>query len=236
MASGIAAGSALLGLAGCADPQPAASSEGHDGAKASDRPAEPDSPASTSSQATDAPQPAADAETPSEAGAAAAQAFSPALATVEFDYLPSSTHASNQMAVWAEDAEGALVKTVFVTDFASRRRGYREREDAVSQWVSKADPESMGDDEIDAVSSATPAGGRLSYGWDFTDEAGNRVPDGTYRLVLEGTLFWGSSVRYEAILDMADLRPGPVAVEEIRSQPDEPTNEGMLGGVAVTVS
>ena len=59
MASGIAAGSALLGLAGCADPQPAASSKGHDGAKASDRPVEPDSPASTSSQATDAPEPAA---------------------------------------------------------------------------------------------------------------------------------------------------------------------------------
>lgn len=118
---------------------------------------------------------------------------------------------------------------MFVTDFESRSRGYREREDAIRQWVSKADPESMDDYEIDAVSSATPAGGRLSYGWDFTDEAGARVPDGVYRLVLEGTLFWSSNVRYEAVLDMANLQPGPVAVEEIRSQPDEPTNEGMLG-------
>jgi hypothetical protein len=95
VASGIAAGSALLGLAGCADPQPAASSEGHDGAKVSDWPVEPDSPASTSPQATDAPEPAADAETPSEAGAAAAPEFSPTLATVEFDHLPPSTPASN---------------------------------------------------------------------------------------------------------------------------------------------
>jgi hypothetical protein len=62
-----------------------------------------------------------------------------------------------------------------------------------------------------------PAGDRLSYGWDFTDEAGAHVPDGVYCLVLEGTLFWGSNVRYEAVLDMANLQPGPVAVEEIRS-------------------
>lgn len=236
MASGIAVGSALLGLAGCAGPQPAASSEGCDGTKTSDRPAESDSSSSTSSQATDAPEPAAGGETPSEAGAADASAFLPALATVEFDYLRSSTPASNQMAVWAEDAGGALVKTVFVTDFTARRRGYRVREDAVRQWVSKADPESMDDDGIDAVSSATPVGGRLSYGWDFTDEDGARVPDGVYRLVLEGTLFWGSNVRYEAVLDIANLRPGAVVVEEIRSQPDESTNSGMLSNVVVTVS
>lgn len=62
-----------------------------------------------------------------------------------------------------------------------------------------------------------PAGDRLSYGWDFTDEAGAHVPEGVYCLVLEGTLFWGSNVRYEAVLDMANLQPDPVAVEEIRS-------------------
>lgn len=115
---------------------------------------------------------------------------------------------------------------MFVTDFESRSRGYREREDAIRQWVSKADPESMDDYEIDAVSSATPAGGRLSYGWDFTDEAGARVPDGVYRLVLEGTLFWGSNVRYEAVLDMANLQPGPSRSRKSAASPTSRRTRG----------
>lgn len=169
---------------------------------------------------------------PAEAGA---DRFEPTRAVLSVDYSPAATHASNQMAAWVERGDGSLLKTLYVTGFTAVRRGYRERPDALSRWVALADPETMGDAEVDAVSSATPAGGRLSFEWDFTDEGGERVPDGAYRLVFEATLFWSSNVRYEAAIDTGGLRPGPLAVGEVRSEPGDETNADMVGIASAVV-
>ena len=47
---------------------------------------------------------------------------------ISFTYQHAPTMASNQMAVWIEDADGAMVKTLLVTNFTAGRRGYRNRE------------------------------------------------------------------------------------------------------------
>ena len=159
----------------------------------------------------------------------------PALGSVEisFDYERIGSHATNQMAIWVEDADGELVNTVFVTKFASARRGYRSRDMAISHWVGAANPESMSDGQIDAISSATPSEGHLSYYWDLTDQTGNRVPDEVYTVYLEGTLFWESNVLFSAVIDTGRTEPGDLPVEMLRSEPDNSENENMIRNVRI---
>ena len=75
---------------------------------------------------------------------------------ITFTYQRGTTIASNQLAVWVEDEEGAVVKTLLVTDFTAGRRGYRNRTMSLPVWVASADPESMTNQEIDVLSAATP--------------------------------------------------------------------------------
>ena len=153
---------------------------------------------------------------------------------ISFDYARMSTHASNQIAVWVEDADGKLVKTIYVSDFTAGRRGYEKREDALNHWVLAADPTAMSDDEIDAISRATPQAGRLTYSWDLTDESGNRVPEGRYFVKAEGTLYWSSNVVYSADVSTT-ASEGSLEVTETRSEPDTHDNEDMITGVEMTV-
>ena len=116
--------------------------------------------------------------------------------SIDFDYIRMSGMASNQFAVWIEDSDGNVVKTIYATDFTAVKRGYSNREDTLSHWVKAAEPEDMDETEIDAVSGATPQSGHQHFEWDLTDDEGQRVSDGQYSVKLEGTLFWSSNVVY----------------------------------------
>jgi len=153
---------------------------------------------------------------------------------ISFTYQRASTLASNQMAVWVEDADGAMVKTLLVTNFTAGRRGYRNREMSLPAWVAAAEPESMSDQEIDAVSSATPGQGRLAYLWDFTDSLGQSVPEGIYTIHVECTFFWESDVVYTAAIDTANL-VDEIVVEMERTAPDTHDNENMITDVRIAV-
>ena len=153
---------------------------------------------------------------------------------ISFTYQHAPTMASNQMAVWIEDADGAMVKTLLVTNFTAGRRGYRNREMSLPAWVAAAEPESMTDQEIDAVSSATPGQGRLMYLWDFTDDLEQPVPEGVYTIHVEGTFFWESDVVYTAIVDTANLAD-EIAVEMERTAPDTHDNENMITDVGIVL-
>ena len=213
----------LLGLSGCAaetaastaDPTPIIA------------PAETSEPANTENDIVAEPKSAEYAEVSDEA--------QPTIRGVEisFDFTRMSTHASNQLAIWVENADGELIKTVFVTNFASARRGYRNRDMALLHWVSAAEPEGMSDGQIDAISSATPSAGRLVYFWDLTDQNGDRVPDGVYTVYLEGTLYWESNVLFSAVIDTRATEPGELPVEMLRSEPDNSENETMLKSVRI---
>ena len=153
---------------------------------------------------------------------------------ISFTYQRGTTIASNQLAVWVEDAEGAVVKTLLVTDFTAGRRGYRNRTMSLPVWVAAADPESMTDAEIDTVSGATPGQGELVYVWDFTNQSGERVPDGIYTVHVEGTFYWESDVLYTAVIDTTN--PGnEIPVEIERTAPDTHENENMISGVTIKV-
>lgn len=113
--------------------------------------------------------------------------------TVSFDYLAQDGYASNQFAVWVENDSGAVVKTLYATHFAAKG-GYEKRPDAIPLWVERSGVATMKD--VDAITSATPKSGSLEYSWDLTDTSGARVPDGTYRYYVEGTLRWKNSVLF----------------------------------------
>ena len=153
---------------------------------------------------------------------------------ISFTYQRGTTIASNQLAVWVEDTEGTAVRTLLVTDFTAGRRGYRNRDMSLPAWVKAADPESMADPEIDALSGATPAPGRLVYVWDLTDDAGRVVPPGVYTLHVEGTLYWESDVVYTAMIDTTHPSE-EIAVHIERTSPEDHENEELITQVSVSV-
>ena len=121
------------------------------------------------------------------------------IVAVTFDFAKQSGYASNQFAVWVEDAGGKLVKTLFVTNFTANG-GYQKRPDAIPVWVSRA---AASEGVPDGISGATPKSGSLRYVWDLTDQSGTRVANGTYTIYVEGTLRGKNHVLYsgEIILD-----------------------------------
>lgn len=133
---------------------------------------------------------------------------------ISFDYQKQSGPGSNQYAVWVENVEGKVVRTLFVTQFTTkgramrgqeRRRGYTFRPTCVPTWVKNAGADAMTDEQIDAVSGATPAAsGPQIYKWDFKDAQGKTVPAGDYKILLEATLYNNSIVLYSGTFSTKD--------------------------------
>jgi hypothetical protein len=125
--------------------------------------------------------------------------------TVSFDYQSQSGAASNQFAVWIEDADGKLVKTLYATAFTANG-GYARRPDSILNWVAKSELPNMPKAQVDAITGATPKSGKLSYVWDLTDGDGNTVPDGNYAFTVEGTLRMKNFVLYSGDIAVGGAR------------------------------
>ncbi len=125
--------------------------------------------------------------------------FAPAQAargsvTVSYTLHRIPRHASNQLAVWIEDAKGTFVQTLFATDFMARRGGFRLRPQCCPEWVRASGLERLSPAEVDAVSGATQSPGTITLTWDCTDAHGRPVPPGEYVYKVEGNLFWDRRV------------------------------------------
>lgn len=134
--------------------------------------------------------------------------------------------ASSQYAVWIEDASGKNIRTLYVTSFTAKG-GYEYRKDAIPQWVGKAQPQHMTSAQIDAITGATPHDGLLIYKWDGTDDNGNQVPPGIYRLFIEGTLYWESRVVYSGELEWGGKEQASIPIT-IRLYNRKNINENMI--------
>ena len=122
--------------------------------------------------------------------------------TITFDYEKQSGHASNQFAVWIEDMDGNYVKTLYATRYTANG-GYKNRPDSIFLWVEKSELASMEKSDVDALTSATPKEGALSYVWDLTDKNGDEVTPGEYRFFVEGSLRWKNRVLYTGVVDIS---------------------------------
>jgi hypothetical protein len=131
--------------------------------------------------------------------AAPAQSAAPEGATdtveITFAYEKQPGYASNQFAVWIEDAEGTLVKTLYATRFTAHG-GWKDRPDSLPDWVEKSGLAGKDRAEIDALTGATPKAGVLTYRWDCADALGDPVPPGAYRFLVEGSLRWAMRALY----------------------------------------
>ncbi len=154
---------------------------------------------------------------------------------VNFDYKAMSGFASNQFALWVENENGDVVKTLFVTDFTGVKRGYKKREQSLNNWVAIAKPGKMSDTEIDAISGATPKSGVQHFIWDLTDNQGKKVPTGKYFIKLEATLYQGSNVVYTSSVDSDNPTQGELELKIERSEPDNPKNASMIQNVKISI-
>ena len=149
---------------------------------------------------------------------------------VTFNYQKQAGPGSNQYAVWIENEKGEFVKTLFVTAYTSKgrsrngeqaKRGYIVRPACVPIWVKTSKAEEKTDQQLDAVTGATPqASGTQTFTWDFTDEQGKAVPQGTYKVKVEATLIFDSDIVYTGTFSTSD-KPGNIALTSELTKPDE---------------
>ena len=149
---------------------------------------------------------------------------------VSFDYQRQAGPGSNQYAVWIENDKGEVVKTLFVTSYTTKGRtrpgeepirGYVKRPNCVPTWVKAAKAAEQTDQQLDAITGATPqASGSQTFTWDFTDQQGNVVPKGNYKVIVEATLYQASDILYTGTFSTKD-KAGNIKLTSTLTEPDE---------------
>jgi hypothetical protein len=159
-------------------------------------------------------------------GAAAQQAA----AEITFSYTRLSGSASNQFAVWIENAQGQYIKTLYATRYTANG-GWRQRPSSIPMWVKQSGLSDMTKTQIDALTGATPRTGTLTYTWDGTDNRGVAVPAGNYVIILEGTLRWENQVYYRAPIRLGQGVAAATVNVEYKGDPG--ADRAMIGDVKV---
>ena len=122
---------------------------------------------------------------------------------ISFAYQKQTGYASNQFAVWIEDGQGELIKTLYASAYTAKG-GYKNRPDSIPTWVEKSGLAAMAKQDVDAISGATPGAGTLTYYWDLCDAAGDTVAAGEYMFFIEGSLRWKNRVLYSGVISVGD--------------------------------
>lgn len=161
---------------------------------------------------------------------------------LSFKYTKQAGPGSNQYAVWIENEQGQVVRTLYVTSFTTKGRtrgseepvrGYVKRPACVPIWVGRAGANELTDKQLDAFTGATPQSGLQTYVWDMKDDAGKPVPQGTYRINLEATLFNASTIIYTGTFTTGN-KPGSIPLTSSITQEDE-SHSSMISDVNTTV-
>jgi hypothetical protein len=116
---------------------------------------------------------------------------------ISFTFNRRTDFASNQFAVWIEDSQGKMVRTLFATRYTATG-GWEKRPLSIPLWVRQSGLSTLSKEEIDAFTGATPRAGALTYRWDGLDTNGRRMAAGEYQVFLEATLKDENRVLYSA--------------------------------------
>ena len=166
-----ALGAALLALAACSDDDSALGTGGSASSAAT--------PTAARSASSASPSPQASASGSTKGGSGSTL---PATATLSVSFTFAAASSGGRMrnpyvAVWVEDATGALVKTVAL---------WHEDRGGQDRWLSEMKAFSvLGAADAETVSSATRQPGTYAVQWDGTTLEGDRAPAATYRLFIE---------------------------------------------------
>ena len=144
-------------------------------------------------------------------------------AEISFTFNRQSGSATNQFAVWIEDAQGRHVKTLYATRYTANG-GYSRRETSIPRWVKQSGLAAMSRSQVDSITAATPRAGSLSYTWDGTNAANAALPPGNYTIYLEGTLRWENQVLYSAVIRLGQGAAVPAVTTEYTGTPGAEAN------------
>ena len=153
-----------------------------------------------------------------------------AAAEISFTFTRQGGVASNQFAVWVENAEGQYIRTLYATRWTAGG-GWRRRPASIPVWVSRSGLSEKPRSQIDALSGATGQTGRRIFLWDGTDSNGAPVQPGNYVIFVEGTLRWENQVLFRAPIAVGQ-GPAPAEVSVEFTGPST-AERGMLSGVSV---
>ncbi|MBT4482632.1 MAG: DUF2271 domain-containing protein [Candidatus Latescibacteria bacterium] len=126
--------------------------------------------------------------------------------TINYTLSRISGMGSNQYAIWIEDETGSYVRTLFVTDYMAQRQGWKVRQQSLINWVREANLNDMPQQDIDAMSSATPQAGTQTVGGDLTDAAGKTVKAGVYMYRIEACLLMENNVLWSGDIHVGGAR------------------------------
>ena len=160
---------------------------------------------------------------------AAQQATAPA-AEVSLTFTRQSGSASNQFAIWVEDAQGRYIRTLYATRWTANG-GWSRRPTSIPVWVSRSGLSEKTRAQIDAASGATPRTGTITHSWDGRDNSGNLVPPGNYVIYVEGTLRWENQVLYRAPLTIG--QGSAFAEVSVEFSGPSTAERGMISSVSV---
>jgi hypothetical protein len=145
--------------------------------------------------------------------------------TVSYNLKKINKMGSNQLAIWIEDSSGKIVRNLFVTKFTAKG-GYKDRPQALSNWVEKSDWKNASQKEIDALSSATQKPGNQSITWDCLDAKGNAVADGKYYIMFEGNIYMEKRELAKCEIDVGNKDSNSKGI--ISYDPQDAKKEGIL--------
>ncbi|MCC8199443.1 MAG: DUF2271 domain-containing protein [Tannerellaceae bacterium] len=151
---------------------------------------------------------------------------------ISVSYERQEGRGSNQYAVWIEDLNGNLVKTLYVTRFTAKG-GYVERPDCTPVWREKAHAPALTEAQVDAITAPTPQTGVQVYTWDGTNLNGEPVEKGNYTFVVEANLLGASRVIFTgevALGTESTVSPAPQY-----TTPEESANKNMITAVTARV-
>ena len=150
-------------------------------------------------------------------------------AEVSFAFARQGGVASNQFAVWIEDAQGRYVRTLYATRWTAAG-GWRRRETSVPQWVRQSGLAGRNQAHVDAFAGPTPMTGALRYVWDGRNYAGQPVPPGEYRVFVEASLRWDNRALHTAVIRLGEAGQVRATVQHFGTSTAE---RGMIGPVTV---
>lgn len=150
---------------------------------------------------------------------------SPGSVKIQYNLNHISKLASNQMAVWIEDSDGNYVKSIYATKFIAEG-GYKDRPQAIPEWVKKSNWKNASKSEVDSVSGATMKPGRIDVTWDCTDKNNKAVKPGKYFYFVEGNIYWENRVIWKGEIEVGSS--GSKSEAKAAYIPQNAENQGKL--------
>lgn len=159
------------------------------------------------------------------------QAVQPGNLALVYTYKAKAGAWANQIAAWVEDENGHIVRTLMATRFTAQG-GYKKRSMSLPVWVKRSGLAGMDSSRVDSLTRATPRAGKQVLVWDGKNDDGQPVPDGTYKVILEATLYSNSDELFTGSFVKGGQNQNIKMDIQLNQEPEQKGNLDMISGVS----